>query len=83
MTIGKQKVTFHWKNYFAPTPSNLERISTFVRDTLAGASALSIFTKHEILATYLALSIIVVGQLTKFFASVASEAEKDGENLPS
>jgi hypothetical protein len=75
MTIGKKEVTFHWGNYLRPTPSNLERISSAVKDILAGISGIAIVSEHYTASLVLTVAIIVLGQVVKFFASVAQEVK--------
>jgi hypothetical protein len=73
MTIGKKEVTFHWSNYTKPTPANLERITGGLKDIMAGIAGITIVSEHYTVSLALTIAIIVLGQLVKFFASVAME----------
>jgi len=67
------KTDFSWVNYMKPTPKNLVRFTTFLRDTLAASAGISVIMEHETLATIFAFSIIAVGQFSRFFSSIAEE----------
>jgi hypothetical protein len=73
MTIGKKDVTFNWRNYTKPTPANLERITGGIKDIMAGISGIAIVSEHYTASLVLTVSIIVLGQVVKFFASVAMD----------
>lgn len=76
MKVGKDEVSFSWRNYARPTPANLERLAGAVRDTLAGITSVSVYSDLPAWATTaLALSIIVVGQAVKFFSSIKEEEQ--------
>lgn len=80
MTVGKDKLTFHWANYVRPTPANLERIVGGVKDILAGISGIAIVSEHYTASLVMTVAIIVLSQVVKFFASVAQEAEKNPDS---
>jgi hypothetical protein len=78
MKVGKEDVSFRWSNYTRPTPANMERLAGAVRDLLAAITGMSVYSALPAWATTaLALSIIVVGQAVKFFASVAQEEKNN------
>ena len=77
MTIGTKEVTFKWGNYTKPTPANLERIIGGLKDILAGIAGITIVGEHYTASLWLTISIIVLGQAVKFFASIADEEEKN------
>lgn len=78
MTIGKNEVTFSWKNYTKPTPANLERNAGLLMGILGTASGIAQLQHYPLVGIILAFSIGVVQQFTKFFASVAmAEAERE------
>jgi hypothetical protein len=80
MTIGKKEVTFRWSNYTKPTPANLERITGGLKDIMAGISGIAIVSEHYTASLVLTVSIIVLGQFVKFFASVAMEERNNPDN---
>ncbi len=80
MTIGKKEVTFRWSNYTKPTPANLERITSGVKDILAGISGITLVSEHYTASLVLTVTIIVMGQVVKFFASVAQEAANENQS---
>jgi hypothetical protein len=78
MKVGDKEVSFRWSNYTRPTPANLERLAGAIRDTLAGITAVSVYNNlPEWACASIALSIIVVGQAVKFFASIAQEEKNN------
>ena len=80
MTIGTKEVSFKWSNYTKPTPANLERITSGVKDILAGISGITLVSEHYTASLVLTVTIIVMGQAVKFFASVAQEAANENQN---
>lgn len=82
MKVGNDDVSFHWKNYTRPTPANLERFSSFIRDTLAATTAINVIAEAAPpwVNAVLAFAIILTGQLVKLFASVAEEEEKRNQS---
>jgi hypothetical protein len=78
MKVGEDQVSFSWRNYTRPTPANLERLAGALRDTLAGITAVSVYNDlPQWACASVALSIIVVGQAVKFFASIAQEEKNN------
>ena len=81
MKVGNDQVSFRWRNYTRPTPENLERFASFIRDTLAAMTALNVIAEAAPawVNAVLAGTIILTGQFVKFFSSVAQAEEKKNQ----
>jgi hypothetical protein len=73
MNVGDKNVSFKWSNYTKPTPANLERITSGIKDLLSGMSAISIVSEQYTLSLCMSICGVVLGQVIKFFASIAQE----------
>lgn len=83
MNVGKERVSFSWRNYTRPTPANLERNASLLMGILGVASGIAQVQAYPTLGMILAFSIGVVQQFTKFFADVAAaEKERQEDNPP-
>lgn len=82
MKVGDDQVSFSWRNYTRPTPANLERFASFIRDTLAATTAINVIAEAapEWVNAVLAFGIILTGQLVKFFSSVVQEERSKTQN---
>lgn len=69
--------SFHWNNYFKPTPVNLQRIAALIRKIIAGATVTSLFTNGGVILTS---SIVILGatleELSNFFGVIAEDARE-------
>lgn len=72
------KVSFSWKNYFKPTPRNLEYMATSMRRIVAVIAGTTIVVDSNHWITF---SIILVGavldELKNFFAHAAEGAQEE------
>lgn len=73
----KSKVSFTWKNYTRPTPTNLKRIMEFWKGLFVLLTSGSIFADAD---KWVSIGILVTGyildRLVKFFAYVEEQESK-------
>ena len=73
MKVGNDEVSFKWGNYLRPTPVNLERLSSAIRDAILGLGTVAVVNDYKWLSAGIMVSGIILNQFVKFFASVKDE----------
>lgn len=75
--MTKEQITFHWKNFFRPTPKNLEVIATGLRRILAVVAGTTIVLEAN---EWVTLGVIVLGaildEMKNFFAYAGGQQEQ-------
>lgn len=70
--MSEPKVTFSWKNYFRPTPKNLEAFSAMVRRIISVIAGTTIIMESSRWVPFgILLAGAVMDELKNFFAHVA------------
>jgi hypothetical protein len=80
MKVGNDEVSFKWGNYLQPTPVNLERLSSAIRDAILGLGTVAVVNDYKWLSAGIMVSGIILNQFVKFFSSV--KEEENGKDEP-
>lgn len=69
--------TFHYKNYFRPTPKNIQQLLLSLK-AVVGAVAITTFaTQSATVGFWILLGGALLDELAKFFGRVAEESDKE------
>lgn len=78
LKVGKDDMTFSWRNYTKPTPRNLLRFSELIQGILLGVSTGSMFTEAPSwVPICLNISVVIVNRVVMFFGSVVEDQKQE------
>lgn len=73
----KNNVSFSWKNYFRPTPSNLQYISVSLRTIIGGIGGTTLVMEADKWVTFsILLAGFLLDEVIKFFGHINEEESK-------
>ena len=83
MARSTEKLTFSYRNYFAPTPKNLQYLMGSLKAILAAVTGTSVYNKaDEAVVITLIVSGVVLDQFGNFFGHIVDDQNHMTLDIP-